>query len=193
MNSDTTSLSVGGYLFYTEKDAQLARTEQQQVDYLEERVDYSSPESIRYVYEKTIHQRVFKTPIGLRYLRKLQEFLLSKPQIDPDTVMDIPLYMTFDGEIREYANPARTRVAPSKKKDGDKAKTRFALSLILNVMLVIAIISMFYISFFSEQPNIINYERAITDKYASWEQELTEREQIIREKERELRISDIDG
>ena len=27
MNSDTSSLSVGGYLFYTEKDAQLARAE----------------------------------------------------------------------------------------------------------------------------------------------------------------------
>lgn len=193
MNSDTESLSVGGYLFYTKKDAQIARTEQQQIEYLEERIDYSSPESIRYVYEKTIHERVFKTPVGLRYLEKMRDFLLSQPQIDPDTVADIPLYMTFDGELREHANPARTRVAPSKKRDVDKEKARFTLSVILNVMLVTAIIAMFYISFYSEQPNIINYERVITDKYAVWEQELTEREQVIREKERELRISDMDG
>ena len=44
------------------------------------------------------------------------------------------------------------------------------------------------ISYVSEQPNVINYERAITSKYASWEQELTDREQVIREKERELKI-----
>ena len=55
-------------------------------------------------------------------------------------------------------------------------------------MLVLAIISMFCISFLSENPNILNYERSITNKYAAWEQELTEREKAVREKERELSI-----
>ena len=36
--------------------------------------------------------------------------------------------------------------------------------------------------------NILNYEKAVTDRYASWEQDLTEREAAVREKERELRI-----
>ena len=56
-------------------------------------------------------------------------------------------------------------------------------------MLFRSIIAMFYISYVSEQPNVINYERALTSKYASWEQELTEREQVIRETERELKIN----
>ncbi len=34
----------------------------------------------------------------------------------------------------------------------------------------------------------MNYEKAVTDRYASWEQDLTEREAAVREKERELRI-----
>ena len=66
---------------------------------------------------------------------------------------------------------------------------RAKLSVILNVLLAGAIIAMFYISYVSEQPNVINYERALTSKYASWEQELTEREQVIRETERELKIN----
>lgn len=182
------ALSVDGYLFLTEKDAQLARAEEQRIAYLEERIDYSSPESIRYIYEKTIHERLFKTPVGLRYLKKLRDFLLSRPEIDPESVMEIPLYVAFDGGLREQTSPARTRVTPSKKRDKDKEKNRFLLSVALNVMLVIAIIAMFAISFASDQPNIVNYERVITDKYASWEQELTEREQAVREKERELKI-----
>ena len=192
MNSDTntTSLSVGGYLFFTERDAILARAEEQKVEYLESRIDYSEPESIHYVYEQTIRERVFKTPVGFRYLEKLRDYLLSQSEVDPAAVSDIPLYITFDGGLREHASPARERVAPSKKKDRDKEKDRFTLSVILNVMLVFAIISMFYISFVSEQPNIINYERALTDKYASWQQELTEREEIIRQKEVELKISE---
>lgn len=188
MSSDQTTLSVGGYLFFTEKDAQLARAEEQKVEYLEARIDYSAPESIHYIYEQTIQERVFKTPVGFRYLERLRDYLRSHPEIDPDTVTDIPLYVTFDGELRDNPSPARERVAPSKKKDWDKEKTRFTLSVILNVLLALAIVAMFYISFVSEQPNIINYERAITDKYSSWQQELTEREQIIREKEKELKI-----
>ncbi len=189
MNSENNALSVGGYLFYTEKDARLARAEEQKIEYLEARIDYSSPESIRYIYEHTIQERLFKTPVGLRYLQKLRDFLLAQPETEPGSIMDIPLYMAFDGELRENANPARERVVPSQKRDRDKEKSRFTLSVILNVLMAAAIVAMFYISYVSEQPNVINYERTLTSKYASWEQELTEREQAIREKERELKIN----
>ena len=186
MKKDTENLSVGGYLFYTEKDAQTARTEIQKIEYLEARIDYSAPDTIRYIYEKAIHERLFKTPVGLEYLKKLREFLLSQPGADPENIMEIPLYITYDGEIRNRTEPTRSRIAPHKDKDMEKA--RFTISVILNVMLVVAILCMFYISFSSEQPNIFNYERALINQYASWEQELTEREQVIREKEKELQI-----
>ncbi len=189
MGSEKNTLSVGGYLFYTERDAQVAWEEERKIEYLEAHIDYSSPESIRYVYEHTIQERLFKTPVGLRYLQKLRDFLLAQPGADPENIMDIPLYIVFDRELREHGNPARERVAPSKKKDRDKEKTRFTLSVVLNVLLVGAIIAMFFISYVSEQPNIINYERALTSRYASWEQDLTEREQVIREKELELKIN----
>lgn len=185
MASDKESLSVGGFLFLTEKDAQLARAEEQKIEYLEARIDYSSPESIRYVYEKSIHERVFKTPIGYQYLKRQQEFLKSRPE-EAGTVRDIPLYTAFEGEIREHGNPVPSRILPSDRKEKEKA--RFMVSLIMNVMLAAAIVFMFYISFVSEQPNIINYERALTNRYASWEQELTERERVVREKEKELNI-----
>lgn len=187
-NQEEVSLSVEGFHFYTEKDAQLARTEKQRIEYLEERIDYSAPESILYVYEKSIHERLFRTPVGIGYLRKLRDFLLAQPEIDSERVADIPLYMAFDGELREQTSPARTRVAPSKKRDRDKEKERFLISVILNVALVCTVIAMFVISFLSEQPNIVNYERALTSKYASWEQELTEREQVIRQRELELKL-----
>ena len=37
---------------------------------------------------------------------------------------------------------------------------------------------------------IIQYKTALENNYATWEQELTEREQVIREKERELQIAE---
>ena len=168
--ADNEERSVGGYLFYTDRDAKIAEAELQKIEYLEARIDYSRPESILLVYEKTIQERIFRTPVGL-----------------PEYVPDIPLYSTFGGELRSQGNPAKNRIKPSREKT-EKQKQFFRISVILNVLLVLAIIAMFTITLKSDNPNILNYEKAITNKYAAWEQELTEREQRIRDKERELHI-----
>lgn len=62
------------------------------------------------------------------------------------------------------------------------------ISTILNVVLALAVVGMFAITLKSDNPNILNYEKQIINKYASWDQELTEREQAVREKERQLQI-----
>ena len=62
------------------------------------------------------------------------------------------------------------------------------MSVVMNIVMIIAIIAMFVITLNSDQPNILNYEKNIQNKYATWEQELTQREQAVREKERELHI-----
>ena len=95
MNSENNTLSVGGYLFYTEKDAQLARAEEQKIEYLEAHMDYSLPDSIRYIYEHTIQERLFRTPVGIRYLQKLRDFLLAQPGVEPGSIMDIPRLYDF--------------------------------------------------------------------------------------------------
>ena len=58
--ADNEERSVGGYLFYTDRDAKIAEAELQKIEYLEARIDYSRPESILMVYEKTIHERILK-------------------------------------------------------------------------------------------------------------------------------------
>lgn len=181
--------TVGGYVFYTEKDAQLARAEEHKIKYLEERIDYNMPDSIKYIYEKAIQERIFKTPVGLQYLKHLQDFLLEQPGIETESVPAIPLYVTFDSELRGQTSPARQRVKSAGQNDQDKRKSAFIVSVFSNVLLAIAICAMFYISLKSDQPNIFNYERALLDKYASWQQELTEREQAVRDKELELKLN----
>jgi hypothetical protein len=48
---------------------------------------------------------------------------------------------------------------------------------------------MFYITLKSDNPNILNYENSLVNKYAAWEQELKEREQDIRAREIELDVT----
>lgn len=180
-----------GFSFYTDKDAEMAALERKKIDYLEERMDYSQPDTILMIYEKAIHDRVFKTPVGFLYLKKLQEYLLEQETIEAERVAPIPLYQTYSGEIRENTNPTKNRVNLSKdKEEREKNPSKFMISVIFNILLVGAIIAMFVITLKADQPNILNYEKVITDRYATWEQELTEREQTVREKELELQITE---
>lgn len=183
--SEYERLSVGGYLFSTEKDARLAEAEQKKIEYLEARIDYSRPQSILLVYEKSIHERIFRTPIGFEYLQKLRSFLLEQPEIAPDVIADIELYCNFGGDSKERIGAKKKHI--DTPKDTEKTKQYFIISFILNILLVVAIMVMFNIALKSPNPNILNYERAITDKYAAWEEELTERERVVREKEKELK------
>lgn len=181
--------NIEGYIFYTEKDARLAELERKKIEYLKEKMDYSKPDSILKVYDKAVSERVFKTPIGVEFLREMQDFLTKCPEIPNQDIQPIPLFAIYDNEMREHPAPARNRVKPSEKPAKKNSKGQvLGISIVLNIVLAIAVAAMFYITINSDQPNILNYEKAITNRYASWEQELTEREKAVREKERELNI-----
>jgi len=181
--------NVDGYNFYTEKDVKLAELEHKKIEYLKKKIDYSDPDNILKVYDRAISERIFKTPIGIDFLREIQVFLMECPDIPDEAIQAIPLVAVYDSEVREHSAPARNRVKPSeKKKKKDSKSQALFISVLINIVLVVAVFAMFIITLNSEQPNILNYERAITNRYASWEQQLTEREKAVREKERELNI-----
>ena len=77
---------------------------------------------------------------------------------------------------------------PEKKKEEKDTsyKYKFYNSLIINFILLAALIAGFYITLFSKNVTILNYENMLLDKYSAWEAELRERERIVTEKEKEL-------
>ena len=186
---DISRYSAEGYGFYTEKDAALAENERHKVEYLEARLDYKNPEGILRFYNKVIEERVFKTPVGFYFLMNLQQFLKKQPGIAEDSIADIPMYVTFDSEFRDQASPARNRIRVQEKKPEPKRSTLLPISLIINAGLIVAVIAMFAIALKADQPNILNYEKALTNRYSNWEQQLTERENAVRQRERELQLT----
>ena len=183
--NNQTDKVVSGFAFYSEKDARLAEQERQKIAYLDKRIDRGDIESVLAVYKKALEDRVFRTPVGLEYLRELQGELRAREEELGEEVPPIPLWTNF-ADVRAKASPARKRIQPVPEEGSKKAG--FRLSLLMNIVMIVAIIAMFIISLNSDQPNILNYERNLQNKYASWEQELTRREQTVREKERELHI-----
>jgi hypothetical protein len=223
---------IDGFAFFNRQDADLARQEHLKISYLESHMDMEGapPEDVLTIYKRAIQERLFKTPVGISYLKHLNSYLLMQSEIEADRIPPIPLYLhysTLDNELRhgEGANhtpetieeqpvpsqstaedPNETggisNAEPTTVLGGTKASTQAAgssvtklkrayllpIMIAINILLVLMIIFMFAIAINSNQPNILNYRRILQNRYASWEQDLTQREQTIRDKERELDI-----
>ncbi len=176
---------VGGYEFLSENDAQKASMDLSKIKVLEARVKASRPADIKAVYDKSIENKIFKTPIGWGYLIGLRQKLLDSGFKEEDLI-PIPLNVSMSRHSALDTLNVKQRILPPEQKKTADFKTIF--SLILNVVLIILVGVMFYITITGETDNIINYRKNITNRYASWEQELTDREKAVREAEKKLGI-----
>lgn len=184
--ADKTDWIVDGFQFGTEKDAELARNEQQRIERLEEKLDYDNQDMVSAVYQKAINNRIFRTPVGYVFLKRLQR-ILQENLTSNDTPANIPVYGVYS--MRESANPTVERVIASRKPAKQKTKQEFfsrRTSIFVNIILVFLLIAVVAVSTIGSAPTVFNYESTLQNRYAQWEQQLSEREQVIREKEKEL-------
>lgn len=179
-----------GFSFVDEVDALAARKERKQIEYIESKMNYQDSEQVLKAYQKMISDRMFHTPVGMIYLKHLQNYLFKKGEVEKERIQAIPVYDSLQKKVRENPEPARKRVesVPAKKRVAEKVSGK-TISIILNIILILAVIFMFWVAANDSHPNIINYKNTITNEYAAWEQELTIREQKVREKEKELLIN----
>lgn len=177
-------IDVDGFLFYDEKEAEQARREIEGVRYIQEKMDKTQPEMVLKVYNQVVRQNMFETVVGQNYLRDLQEYLRAIPEIPSEYILPIPIE-------KKRRKPEPKREAAEQKKQKAVAqnvdyKKKFQISLILNVVFFISILCMFLINLTSNSPTILNYETELINKYEQWEEELEEREQILKERESAL-------
>ncbi|WP_026522637.1 hypothetical protein [Butyrivibrio sp. VCB2001] len=181
---------VGGYEFLSENDAQKASMDLSKINLLEARVKASRPVDIKAVYEKSIENKIFKTPIGWEYLVGLRRKLLESGYKEEDLI-PIPLNVSMTRHSAMDSLNVKQRILPQEPKKEANFKTIF--SIILNIVLLILVGVMFYITVTAETDNIINYRKNITNRYAGWEQELSDREKAVREAEKRLGIEGTKG
>lgn len=173
---------VGGYMFGNQEDVKQAQEEERTFAFLEQKINYDDTHTTLRIYEKAIEEKIFKTPIGFEFLRKIQQEPMSRG-VPYEEIRPIPLYQVFSRtQVVKPARKTRVKVKP------DKTKIYLGASLLLNAALAAAIIGMFVISLLGDTPNMVNYRYRIEDEYSAWEQELTERENRIKERERELNL-----
>lgn len=175
-HTDMKDLVVDGYLFATEEEAQVARKELQGIQFLQRNNNIKDIKVLKQIYQKLLQQGLFKTPIGLNYLKRLQSAIIAKEGSENITPIPVNSAKTLS------ATSLRERKTMMDLNDvGGIYRKRFHLALIVIAILGGCLVFMIGIAATTNQPNILNYEEKIIDKYEHWEQELNERESQLKE------------
>ena len=187
MDKEVKKYMVGGYEFNTKEDAQLAKDELNAIKYVSAKTNTKDPKQVYNLYNKIIERKLFSTQIGMNYLKQLQTFLYKSREIPNDKIQPIPInadtqealdkrkeQIEFKSELRNLS----IQVA--------KYRNNFIRAMVLDIILVIVIIAMFVILKTSSNPNILNYEVTIQNRYAQWQQELQSEEESLKAREQEF-------
>ncbi|MFP3154756.1 hypothetical protein LQZ18_10115 [Lachnospiraceae bacterium ZAX-1] len=214
MDNTKTGFVVDGFAFHTNEVAEKAAKELQGVKFIRSKTDMDKPEIVLQVYHKILAQGLFETEVGICFLRELQEYLIKSPAIDNEKIKPLDMaqilskrFVKNENELQlnmEGVDESKKAITAQKEMEPQKSDTTsyrtssrnvalkagIRTSIVINIGLLIVVIAMFAITLTSNNPTIVNYEKNLKDKYAGWEEELTQREAEIRIKENELRLSE---
>lgn len=179
---------VNGYLFDTEKEFKTALKEKNAIDKLMKKVNLNSKDMVLSLYKALITEQKFSTAVGMEYLWKLRAVIVKQKYAPEEEILPIPVAQFKSGRADSFKLSEAEKQIDYIKQAGAKNRERVRTLFIVNIILVLVIAAMMYIASTSNNINILNYEREIRDKYSQWESQLNEREEQIREAERQLGI-----
>ncbi len=187
-DNEEENFTVAGYTFTTKEAADDARNEMNAIRYVSSKTDRKDPKQIYILYNTMLDKELFKTPVGLDYLKDLQQYLYNNKDIPNDKIRPIPINSELQSMLTDKREMTKTRSRlVGLTKERDKYKDRFIRMVIINIALVIVVIAMAVIMATSQTPTIINYENKIQDKYAGWEEELQSREAQVKQLEQQYK------
>lgn len=195
MEEDLHVYIVGGIAFYDMESAKIAQAELKRISGLDARMDYSDVDSIAAVYEKARKNHIFKTPIGISYMMRLQNCLVQShyPGI---AQMPIPVDTAYGEEELQEQEDAQQGLGSeiwksrldSSKEELRQQKVKYRISVGLNLFLAALVAALFIISQTGQNPTVMNYKSNLLNQYTQWQQQLEQREQAIEEREAQLGI-----
>ena len=197
---------VGKFEFGTLDEANEAQKEYQAIEYITKQLDFNNLSAVKSVYDQLQKQNMFHTSIGLSFMKKMEAQIAklenavaendSQEEVSEE-VMDRAEDSTLDTNSSVVEN-AKTKTAKESRASGKakpkkierelkKYKTLTSIFRITTIALLLMVIGMFYVASTINSPNILNYKEQITNEYASWAQELSDKETSLNKRENELK------
>lgn len=179
--------TVGGYTFTDKKAADAAKEEFQAINKMSSKINTKDARQVYALYNSIIDKKLFSTMVGLNYLKELQQFLYICKEIPNNRIRPIPInndvQSVLEGKREIIENQSEIRIL---KRERNMYKSRFTTSVIINLALVVVIIAMIIITLTSKNPNVINYETKLQDKYSAWQEQLQSEEASLKAREAQI-------
>lgn len=171
------------YSFSNSKDYEKAKKEQETIAYIRANTNLSNMKVVAKLYVSLIEKETFDTIIGYTFLEELHQVLLTSDILTEASLPPIPV-RTKDSRLvkEEAANEKIDRYKLLLEKTNYKKK----ISMIANFFLVIIIIVMLVLSVLTKNNVNNTTETEIINKYSSWKQELQQKEEELKEREKVL-------
>lgn len=193
--TDSRIYIINSYQFETKEEYEQALQEKNGINYLNAQLDVNNIDKVYQLYTELVDKKIFITVIGIDYLKKLRGILLRDSRFSADNLRPIRITTVnkqVKNRVEKYISSKYETEVRQHRKEKEGIRNKLNTSIIINVVLVLMLIAMFFISKSSSNPTIIDYERKLQDKYASWESDLREKEQELKDLEWELKELGVD-
>lgn len=189
--------NVDGFLFEDEATAEFAQNELEGIRFIKERTALDNPEVVLKLYNKLLEQKLFVTPVGVRFMVELQNILLNSTFVAREDIspIEVSAIVTKKELLPEEADPTKNESVAKAKKTAKKVdakvegnyKQPFYIALFFAIVFAVSVVGMFVITKVSgNNVNILNYRNEILNEYSQWEQQLQEKEAELKAWEVEL-------
>ena len=179
---------ISGYEFSTKEDYEKAKKEAESVLYIKAHTDMANAQQVLKVYNKASDMKMFQTGIGYEFMHQLYAILVKKKVMEPEYLKTIPIQK----QVRERELPEDVEEANRLSEqyrvlyeDSKEKRKRQKIVIVFLFLLIGLMVAMVYLNYNTYDEN------EVIDRYSTWETELEEREEAVREKEKQLGITDV--
>lgn len=172
-----------GHTFDDEKSLIAAKKEAEAIEYLRSKTDFSNMNNLRKLYDRILDRNMMETVVGIEFLKEIRETLINSGMFKEDQLRPVPLLPEVKKLKKRKEIQKRSREMTLLERS-ERQNTRLK---IICFFLIVLVIGMFAISLTgTRSPWALRYEEQLLDKYASWADELQEKENYLRDYVRKL-------
>lgn len=170
---------VSGYSFSDVLDYKEAKRESETIEYIKANTDLNDKNKVLKLYHKLVERKTLNTIVGYGFLKELRDEIIGDGIINKENLPGIPIEKK--SKQNNITSPDHNMEVKNHKQI-QEYRIRHRNSRIINLFLILIIFVMIIINVMSDRSLFQDYEEKIVNRYASWEEDLTEREKELEEK-----------
>lgn len=164
-----------GHTFASEQELTEAKKEAEVITYLRARTDFQNTEKLLKLYHKLLDREMMETEVGLDFLKEIRATIEATGLISPERLRPLPVLK------KKKASAVRSRKTGAEG-ELEKYKRQATLLKITVCFLSAVMVGMFVIALLGKRsPLAIRYEEEVLNRYGAWSDDLTRREERLKE------------